>query len=55
MAAGFWALLLLFLWPFPDNPYGALALVLAAVIVQWVSPWEPPPPQPARRLRLRYA
>ena len=43
LAAGFWALALLFVWPNPSSPRGAVALVLAAVIVQWVSPWEPPP------------
>jgi hypothetical protein len=55
MAAGFWALLLMVVWPVPDSPYGALALVMSSVIVQWVSPWEQPPPPTARRMRLRYA
>jgi len=55
LAAGFWALLLLFIWPLPDSPYGAIALVMASVIVQWVSPWEQPQPPTARRMRLRYA
>jgi hypothetical protein len=32
-----------------------IALTLAAVIVQVVSPWEAPAPKPVRRLRLRYA
>jgi hypothetical protein len=56
IAAGFWALVLYpFIWPTGEAPYGAIALVTAAVIVQWVSPWEQPPPRAARRLRLRYA
>jgi hypothetical protein len=56
IAAGFWALVLTpFVWPINEAPYGAIALVTAAVIVQWVSPWEQPPPKAARRLRLRYA
>jgi len=56
IAAGFWALVLYpFIWPAGEAPYGAIALVTAAVIVQWVSPWEQPPPRAARRLRLRYA
>jgi hypothetical protein len=56
IAAGFWAFLLWpFIWPQTVPPYGAVALVTAAVIIQWVSPWEAPPPRAARRLRLRYA
>src|SRR5262249_19090821 len=55
LAAGFWAYLLLCLWPWPEEPLGVVALVLSAVIVQLVSPWEQPPPPRARRLRLRYA
>lgn len=56
IAAGFWAILLHpFVWPAHEQPYGAIALVTAAVVVQWVSPWEQPPPRTARRLRLRYA
>ena len=55
IAAGFWAMVLYpFLWP-GNTPDGAIALVTAAVIIQWVSPWEQPPPKAARRLRLRYA
>jgi hypothetical protein len=53
LAAGFWALALLVL--IPESPYGAVAVVMASVIVQWVSPWEQPPPPTARRMRLRYA
>jgi hypothetical protein len=58
LAAGFWALVLLFVLSHKQElPYasGAIALVTAAVIVQWVSPWEPPPPSLSRKLRLRYA
>ena len=55
IAAGFWATVLhALLWP-GEAPFGAIALVTAAVIIQWVSPWEQPPPRAARRLRLRYA
>jgi len=55
IAAGFWAMVLYpFLWP-GARPDGAIALVTAAVIIQWVSPWEQPAPKTARRLRLRYA
>jgi hypothetical protein len=54
LAAGFWGLALMLPihahhWP------GALVLVLASTIVQLVSPWEQPPPPPAKRMRLRYA
>jgi hypothetical protein len=56
LAAGFWALALSFVWPWQEQPlFGAAALVTASLVVQWVSPWEPPPPPPPRRLRLRYA
>jgi hypothetical protein len=54
MAAGFWSLLPLVIWPQPW-PWGAAALVMTAAIVQLVSPWEPPPPPNYRRLRLRYS
>jgi hypothetical protein len=56
LAAGFWALALSFVWPWGDKGmFGAAALVTASMIVQWVSPWEPPPPPAPKRLRLRYA
>jgi hypothetical protein len=55
LAAGFWAFVLLFLWPMSEPPCGPLALVMTSAIVQLVSPWEPPPPPRAKRLRLRYA
>jgi hypothetical protein len=54
VAAGFWAYLLVWLFsPWSNEPLGVLVLVMAAVIVQLVSPWQPPAPQPCRRLRLR--
>jgi hypothetical protein len=55
LASGFWALVLSFVWPWPQPLYGAAALVTASMIVQWVSPWEPPAPAAPKRLRLRYA
>jgi hypothetical protein len=54
VAAGFWGLVLLFIWPGRDW-VAPDALVTAACIVQLVSPWEEPPPPPARRMRLRCA
>jgi hypothetical protein len=54
LAAGFWALVLFFLWPSDNAALGVMTLVLASVIVQLVSPWEPAPPPGARKLRLRY-
>jgi hypothetical protein len=53
LATGIWALLLMVVWPFHDRAYGAAALVLSSMIVQWVSPWQPPPPPTIRRLKLR--
>jgi len=55
VAAAFWGTVLLFLWPRPEEPYGVVALVLAAVIIQLVSPWEPPPAPKAKKLRLANA
>jgi hypothetical protein len=55
LAAGFWGYVLLLVWPPPSAPAGFVALVMASVIVQLVSPWEQPPPSRGRRLRLRYA
>ena len=49
-----------FIWP--DRPInspldiqGALALTMAAVVVQLVSPWELPAPRVVRKCRVRYA
>lgn len=55
LAASFWALLLLFVWPWPEPPIGAVALVSASVVIQLASPWEPKPTvvPPPRRLRHR--
>jgi hypothetical protein len=56
LAAGFWAVVLtLVVWPHRESPQGAIALILASVIVQWVSPWEPPPLPAVKRMRLRHA
>jgi hypothetical protein len=55
LAAGFWAVVLLPVWPWPLPPHGAVVLVLTAAIVQLVSPWEPRPVPTAKRLRLRYS
>lgn len=53
LATGVWAVLLLLVWPWKDRPYGVAALILSSMIVQWVSPWQPPPPPTPRRLKLR--
>jgi hypothetical protein len=53
LTAGFWSLILLLVWPQPIH--GAAALIVASVIVQLVSPWEPPPRAAAKPARLRYA
>jgi serine/threonine protein kinase len=53
LVVGFWALALMLLGLGPQ-PQGAVALVLAAAIVQLVSPWEPLPPPIMKRMRLRY-
>jgi hypothetical protein len=55
LATAFWGYVLLLLWPRPEAPTGLVALVMASVIVQVVSPWEQPPAVRGRRLRLRYA
>jgi eukaryotic-like serine/threonine-protein kinase len=53
LATGVWALLLMVVWPWHGRPYGVAALILSSMIVQWVSPWQPPPPPTPRRLKLR--
>jgi serine/threonine protein kinase len=53
IAAAFWGLVLYFVWPWPNEPFGAVALVATALIVQTVSPWDAPPPAAPRRLRWR--
>jgi hypothetical protein len=59
LAAGFWAYVLLFLWSWPSDQTRTEAiasLVMTAVIVQLVSPWDQPAPkQRSRKLRLRSA
>jgi hypothetical protein len=58
IAAAFWGGVLLFLWPGTGTSAwadGLIPLVLAAVVVQWVSPWAPPPPPAPRRLRWKSA
>jgi hypothetical protein len=55
LATGIFALVLLFVYPDPEHPYGAAAVVIASMIVQWVSPWQAPPPPLPKRLRVRRA
>jgi hypothetical protein len=55
LAAGFWGLLPLLIWPQPWQSGAPVALVMTAAIVQLVSPWEQPVPPSCRRLRLRYS
>jgi hypothetical protein len=54
IAAGFWAVVLSWIGPGSQASLGVVTVVMAAVIVQMVSPWEPPPPPASRKLRLRY-
>jgi eukaryotic-like serine/threonine-protein kinase len=56
IAAGFWGIALGAIgpWSWPDTLHGILALVLAAGIVQLVSPWEPLPRSVVKPVRLRY-
>ena len=55
-AAAFWGVALGAIgpWSWPETLRGVLALVMAAGIVQLVSPWEPLPRTVARPVRLRY-
>jgi hypothetical protein len=61
LAAGFWAYALLWVlctygpWREGVGARWAVALVMSSAIVQLVSPWEPPPPPSAKRMKLRYA
>jgi serine/threonine protein kinase len=56
VAAGFWSYLLFYIFrPWSEEPMGVLVVVMTAVIVQLVSPWQAPVAAPARRLRLRQA
>ncbi len=53
LAAGFWGCALLLIWhPQGQEWLGAAVLVLAAALIQLVSPWEPAPAA-ARKPRLR--
>ena len=56
LGAGFWSVIFLVVWPWSsaEVPFGAVALVLTAVIVQLVSPWQSPPPPASKRMRLRH-
>jgi hypothetical protein len=54
LGAGFWGFVLMLLTRPLFGP-GPLVLVMAAAIVQLVSPWEQPPAPASKRLRLRYA
>jgi hypothetical protein len=55
LGAGFWGFILMLLIRPLSAPPGPLVLVMAAAIVQLVSPWEQPPTPASKRLRLRYA
>jgi hypothetical protein len=54
LGAGFWGFILMLLIRPLGGP-GPLVLVMAAAIVQLVSPWEQPPAPVCKRLRLRCA
>jgi hypothetical protein len=53
LSTGIFALLLLLVYPDWERPYGAAAVIISSMIVQWVSPWQAPPPAAPRRMRLR--
>ena len=55
LATGIMSLVLMPLWPWSERPYGIAALVMSSMIVQWVSPWQAPPPPTPRKLKLRRA
>jgi len=51
--AAFWSTALMFLWPWEATSpgLGQFAMILTAVVVQWVSPWEPAPPSLGKKRR----
>jgi hypothetical protein len=56
VAAGFWGLVLAFLWPWgAAGPVwdALIPLVLATVAAQSATAWEPPPPPAPKKLRFR--
>jgi len=55
LAAGFWATVLLFLWPWQAGSAvgGVVPVVLCAIAVQAASAWVPPAPSASKKLRLR--
>jgi serine/threonine protein kinase len=60
LLAGVLAYIGVFLWPersmsSPLDITGSIALTMTAVIIQLVSPWEPPARKPVKKVRLRYA
>lgn len=57
IVAAFWGLLLAFLWPWQSGAVwaGAIPLVLAALVVQAASPWDPAPLPAPKKLRYRPA
>jgi hypothetical protein len=56
LGAAFWGLVLMVLMrPVSSSSPALLVLLMAAAIVQLVSPWEQPPAPAAKRLRLRCA
>lgn len=59
IAAGFWASILLFLWPWSSGSSpitgGLVPMLMTLVAVQVASPWSAPPPPPSKKLRFRPA
>jgi len=55
LVAAFWAYVFFFLLPGTgERQVFFMAVVVSAVVIQLVSPWERPAPVRGRRLRLRY-
>lgn len=54
MLATFWGAILLIIAPYMFHT-GFVALIASSIILQLATPWEPPPPRPARPVRMRYA